>query len=291
MDMANRLAKIRRLTEGMMVLFLSLEAVQTANAQGREDMELRLLRENRRLQAQVDSLTRLVAAWGSEDELWAQLTGIDEDPFSWGAGISGLEDLPEQDRVIAGRLQSVFPEMEIAYHESIRGKVASYSRGRNAAILSHSFRRLRSRLPYFREVFARYGVPEELIPLCVVESAVSREAISPAGAVGLWQLMPDTARKYGLRVDREEDDRYSIEKSTEAAARLLRDLKNTLGSWPLAVMAYNCGAGRVRKAVIQEGSPGAWSVWKRVPAETRAYLPSLLAVGYLMAYGQEYGIE
>ena len=56
-------------------------------------------------------------------------------------------------------------------------------------------------------------------------------------------------------------------------------------------MAYNCGAGRVRKAVIACGTTDAWTVWKRVPSETRAYLPSLLAVGYLMEYGNEYGIK
>ena len=107
----------------------------------------------------------------------------------------------------------------------------------------------------------------------------------------MWQLMPDTARRYGLRVGGGEDERYSVEKSTEAAARLLRNLKDDLGSWSLAVMAYNCGAARVRKAVMASGTTDAWVVWKRVPKETQAYLPALLAVGYLMEYGTEYGIK
>ena len=238
--------------------------------------ELRLLRENRRLQEQVDSLRRIVESLGAMDELWADLTGIDD---------SG------QDRLVAGRLVSVFPMMDIAYHPSVGDRLAGYGRGRNAVILSRAFSRLRGRMDYFRKVFAEYGVPEELIPLCVVESAVSREAVSKAGAVGMWQLMPDTARGYGLRVDREEDDRYSVERSTVAAAKVLRDLQKNLGSWPLAVMAYNCGAARVRKAVIQSGTSDPWEVLKCVPAETKAYLPSLLAVGYLLAYGKEYGIE
>lgn len=280
----------RRIAKGVVSSLLLMSALPSFS-QGREDMELLLMRENRRLQTQVDSLSRIVAALGAEDELWAQLTGLDEDPFSWGTGISGLEDLTGLDRVIAERLSSVFPEMQIAYHSSIREKVASYCRGRNAVILSRSFSRLRNKMPYFKEVFEQYGVPVELIPLCVVESAVSREAVSPAGAVGLWQLMPDTARGYSLRVNREVDDRYSIEKSTDAAARLLRDLKQALGSWPLAVMAYNCGSARVRKAMMATGKTDPWVVWKRVPAETKAYLPSLLAIGYLWTHGEEYGIK
>lgn len=252
--------------------------------------ELRLLRENRRLQEQVDSLRRIVESLGTMDELWADLTGIDDS--GWGEGISTLgASLQGQDRLVAGRLASVFPMMGIAYHPSVGDRLAGYGRGRNAVILSRAFSRLRGRMDYFRKVFAEYGVPEELIPLCVVESAVSREAVSKAGAVGMWQLMPDTARGYGLRVDREEDDRYSVERSTVAAAKVLRDLQKNLGSWPLAVMAYNCGAARVRKAVIQSGTSDPWEVLKRVPAETKAYLPSLLAVGYLLAYGKEYGIE
>lgn len=254
--------------------------------------ELRLMRENRRLQAQVDSLRAVVEYLTGLDDIWAQLTEIEEDEASWGNGISSLEELslPETERLIAIRLRKVFPEMGISYVTAVRDRVLSYCRPRNAAMLGGSFRRLSEKMPFFREVFSRHGVPAELIPLCIVESAVSRRALSPAGAAGMWQLMPDTARGYGLRVGGGEDDRYSVERSTEAAAMVLRDLKKTLGSWPLAVMGYNCGAGRVRKAVMAAGTTDPWVVWKRVPKETQAYLPSLLAVGYLLEYGSEYGI-
>lgn len=255
--------------------------------------ELQLLRENRKLQAEADSLRLLVEYLTGLDDIWAQLSEIEDDGESWGSGISSLEELslPEAERLIALRLRRVFPEMGISYAATIRDKVVGYCRPRNAAMLGGSFRRLNERMPYFREVFSRYGVPPELIPLCIVESAVSRRALSPAGAAGMWQLMPDTARRYGLRVGGGEDERYSVEKSTEAAARLLRNLKDDLGSWSLAVMAYNCGAARVRKAVMASGTTDAWVVWKRVPKETQAYLPALLAVGYLMEYGTEYGIK
>ena len=255
--------------------------------------EMALLRENRRLKAKVDSLERLLEKANIVDELWSSLSGLEEDNGDWGSGVSSFMDaaLSEQDRLIAGRLAKIFPEMNILYDESIRKKISSYLTGKNPSLLSSAFRRLRSRQAEFEKVFARYGVPAELIPLCVVESAVSVNAVSPVGAAGLWQLMPQTAEGYGLRVDGQADERFSVEKSTDAAARVLRDLKKSLGSWPLAVMAYNCGAGRVRKAVIACGTTDPWEVWKRVPAETKAYLPSLLAVGYLQEYGGEYGIK
>ena len=253
--------------------------------------ELRLLRENRVLQQRIDSLKRALERYEALDEIWSALSGLDDS--GWGEGISSIEEdpLPELDRTIASRLSSVFPEMGITYQAEIGERVKSYCRGKNAVILSHALSRLRKHMPYFKKIFAEYGVPEDLIPLCVVESAVSREAVSPVGAAGVWQLMPDTALGYGLRVDYQVDDRFDIEKSTVVAAKVLRDLKRSLGSWPLAVMAYNCGAGRIRKAVIQTGGTDPWEVLKRVPKETQAYLPSLLAVGYLYCYGAEYGIN
>ena len=255
--------------------------------------EVSLLRENRRLKAKVDSLQRLLDATGAVDELWSSLSGLDESGNDWGSGVSSFMDeaLSDQDRIVAERLAALFPEMKIPYNEAVRKRISGYLSGRNPALLSGAFRRLRARRTEFERVFWQYGVPVELIPLCVVESAVSINAVSPAGAAGMWQLMPSTAEGYGLRVDGSVDERFSVEKSTDAAARVLRDLKKTLGSWPLAVMAYNCGAGRVRRAVITYETTEPWAVWRGVPSETQAYLPSLLAVGYLLEYGNEFGIK
>ena len=256
-------------------------------------IEVSLLRENRRLKAKVDSLQRLLDTTSAVDELWSSLSGLDESGNDWGSGVSSFMDeaLSDRDRIVAERLATIFPEMNIPYNEAVRKRISGYLSGRNPALLSGAFKRLRSRRPEFERVFRQYGVPVELIPLCVVESAVSINAVTPVGAAGMWQLMPSTAEGYGLRVDGTADERFSVEKSTDAAAQVLRDLKKTLGSWPLAVMAYNCGAGRVRRAVISFGTTDPWTVWKGVPKETQAYLPSLLAVGYLLEYGNEYGIK
>ncbi len=245
-----------------------------------------LLRENRRLRYQVDSLERVISLLGAVDPLWADLSGLDEENDSpLGEGFSSLDENPysEEEAAIASSLRKVFPTMGIAYRKEVGEKVSSYSRGVNAARLERAFKRLDRWMPLFRKTFGKYGVPEELIPLCIVESAASRQAVSPVGAAGVWQLMPVTAEGYGLRVSTEQDERFDVEKSTEVAARILRDLRRSLGSWPLAVMAYNCGSGRVRQAMIAGESSEPWDVWEKVPRETRDYLPSLLAVGYLMS--------
>ena len=273
------------------ILILVLMTIPAVCQQG--GAELRLMRENARLRKQVDSLAAVIRSLSEVDAIWAQLSGVEEGDSDWGSGVSSLEEnaLPEEGRLIAERMAVLFPEMRLAYNSAVRERIASYCKPRNAALLAGALRRLRRQLPYFREMFSKYGVPEELIPLCVVESAVSLHAVSPVGAAGLWQLMPLTAEGYGLRVDAKADERFSMEKSTDVAARVLRDMKRQLGSWPLAVMAYNCGTGRVRSAVIAAGTTDPWEVWKKVPKETQAYLPSLLAVGYLLEYGSEYGIK
>ena len=273
------------------ILILVLLTIPAVCQQG--GAELRLMRENARLRKQVDSLAAVIRSLSEVDAIWAQLSGVEEGDSDWGSGVSSLEEnaLPEEGRLIAERMAVLFPEMRLAYNSAVRERIASYCKPRNAALLAGALRRLRRQLPYFREMFSKYGVPEELIPLCVVESAVSLHAVSPVGAAGLWQLMPLTAEGYGLRVDAKADERFSMEKSTDVAARVLRDMKRQLGSWPLAVMAYNCGTGRVRSAVIASGTSDPWTVWKKVPKETQAYLPSLLAVGYLLEYGSEYGIK
>ena len=277
--------------KALLILPLVLMTIPAVCQQG--GAELRLMRENARLRKQVDSLTAVVRSLSEVDAIWAPLSGVEEGDSDWGSGVSSLEEnsLPKEERLIAGRMAGLFPEMALAYNSTVRERIASYCKPRNAALLAGALKRLRRHLPYFREVFSKYGVPEELIPLCVVESAVSLHAVSPVGAAGLWQLMPTTAEGYGLRVDSKADERFSMEKSTDVAARVLQDMKRQLGSWPLAVMAYNCGTGRVRSAVIAAGTSDPWTVWKKVPKETQAYLPSLLAIGYLAEYGSEYGIK
>lgn len=152
---------------------------------------------------------------------------------------------------------------------------------------------LGKRLTYFRlyeSKFREYGVPEDLKFLSVVESALNAKAVSRVGATGLWQFMPSTGSEYGLRTNSAVEDRSNPVKSTDAAARHLRDLYNHFDDWALALAAYNSGAGRVNAAIRRAGSRNFWSIQRFLPKETRNYVPAFIAATYICNYFQLHGL-
>ena len=128
-------------------------------------------------------------------------------------------------------------------------------------------------------IFRKEGVPVELLRIAQVESNWKPFALSPKGAFGLWQFMPATARRYGLRVDATSDERADTDKSTRAAARYLRDLYVRFGDWALALAAYNAGEDTVQRAMERGESSDFWNLSRRklLPAETRTYVPAILS--------------
>lgn len=138
--------------------------------------------------------------------------------------------------------------------------------------------------PIFEHYLQRYGLPDELKYLPLIESSLRPYAVSTAGAVGLWQFMSPTARQYGLRIDRNVDERRDPYKATEAAVKYLASLYKRFGSWELALAAYNCGGGRVSKAIRYAGSKNYWKVRPYLPRETRNYIPRFIAANYLANY-------
>lgn len=129
-----------------------------------------------------------------------------------------------------------------------------------------------------QRIFREEGLPLELLNVAKVESNFDPSALSPKGALGLWQFMPATARRYGLRVDAIHDDRLDREKSTRAAARYLRDLHAKFNDWPLALAAYNAGEDMVRRAMERTGDSDFWKLSnaRQLPSETRTYVPSII---------------
>jgi len=146
--------------------------------------------------------------------------------------------------------------------------------------------RLEPLQPMIEPILRSQGLPRALLAVVVVESGGRTEALSPKGALGLWQLMPETARRYGLHVTSERDERLDPVMATRAAARYLHDLYGRFGDWRLALAAYNAGEGAVLEAMqrAQSSSFSALSELQLLPAETRSYVPAVLRAS--RAFGQ-----
>jgi hypothetical protein len=132
------------------------------------------------------------------------------------------------------------------------------------------------------------GLPVEVLSVALIEGGFNPLALSPKGARGIWQLMPDTARRYGLTVAPGNDHRTHPEHATRAAARYLRDLYRMFGDWKLALAAYNAGEGRVQRAIERAGVRDFDELARRrlLPAETRSYVPAVLAAWSQMSLAQ-----
>jgi soluble lytic murein transglycosylase-like protein len=133
--------------------------------------------------------------------------------------------------------------------------------------------------PAVRTILRDQGLPTSLIGVVAVESGFNPMALSPRGAAGPWQLMPGTARQYGLTVNAGQDDRFDVLKSTVAAAHYLRRLYSQFGDWPLALAAYNAGPKRVEQGLDRSNAHDFWTLSRdlALPGETRSYVPRVFA--------------
>jgi len=137
--------------------------------------------------------------------------------------------------------------------------------------------------PYFDlydNILAIYSIPKEMKYLSVIESHLTPGLVSWAGAAGPWQLMDYEAKRFGLRVGR-NDERMDFYKSTHVAARLMKELYTEFGDWLLVVAAYNGGAGRVRQAIRKAGSRDFWQLQYYLPEETRNHVKKFIGTHFL----------
>jgi membrane-bound lytic murein transglycosylase D len=146
--------------------------------------------------------------------------------------------------------------------------------------------------PIYEKYLKQYNLPDELKYLSLIESGLEPKALSNKGAAGLWQFMPYTARgDFGMRVDSFVDERFDVEKATEAACKYLSQLHRIFGDWHMALAAYNTGPGNVKRAIRKCGKSDFWGIYDCLPKQTRAYVPQFIAMTYMMNYNWDHAIQ
>lgn len=218
-----------------------------------------------------------------------------DDPFAAyqstvGKQLSEILRRTEEHPPVAAHRQET-PETAPARRGPAVDEIAEFARqywGGHEDALASAFARLQRLRPALEGILEAERVPKDLAAIALIESAAQPNALSPRQARGLWQLMPETARQYGLRVGADYDERLDIERATRAAARYLRDLYDSFSNWPLALAAYNAGQDAVQKALERSGATTFWqlSESRTIPQETRNYVPAVLAAMRLLRSGQ-----
>ena len=293
-----------------------------ADAAPKTDSRKKLEQENRRLQERLDSLQAELESLRAEAELIDSLemavayeeSAEAETPMEytvevtdsllniWYAHAMAADDpgfdmdsvkftSSVPDSVYVERITKMNSFITLPYNDIVRNYIIKYSEKMPSG-MSHILGLCNYYMPIFEEIFDRYGMPEELKAMAIIESALKPTAVSRVGAKGMWQFMYNMAKHYGLHVDSFVDERFDAVKSADAAARYLMDSYEIFGDWNLAIASYNCGAGNVNKAIRRAGGSRAfWDIWPYLPRETRGYVPAFVGALYTLNYYKEHGIK
>ncbi|MGM0647913.1 MAG: LysM peptidoglycan-binding domain-containing protein [Bacteroidota bacterium] len=190
------------------------------------------------------------------------------------------------DSLLALKFDSLNAEspIDLRYNEDV-GRIVKFYLTKRKSLTSRVLGRMDYYFSIYEPMLDKYNLPLELKYLSIIESALSQQARSWAGASGLWQFMSGTARMYDLDVGVYVDERYDMYKATEAACQHFRDLYNQYGDWLLVLAAYNAGSGNVNRAIRRSGGQtDFWQIRPFLPRETRAYVPSFIAVNYVFQF-------
>lgn len=194
------------------------------------------------------------------------------------------------DSVFIARLDAMHSYIPLTFNDIVKNYCILYSEKMRSS-MEQVLGRCEYYWPLFDEILTHYQMPLELKALVIVESMLRPTAESRMGAKGIWQFMYTTARGYGMRIDSWMDERMDPVKSTEAAAKYLREAYAVLGDWSLAIASYNCGMGNVNKAIRRSGGKrGFWEIYDYLPRETRSYVPAFIGALYATHYYREYGL-
>lgn len=194
------------------------------------------------------------------------------------------------DSVYAERLARIPTTVKLTYNQVVRKYIEMYTQQKKDRVqvmlgLAEYY------FPIFDDIFDYYGVPNELKCMSIIESALNPRARSRTRAIGVWQFMYGTGKRYGLTINSLVDERRDPVRETHAAAQFSKDLFNIFQDWQLVVAAYNCGPGNVNKAIRRAGGRrDFWEIYRYLPRETRGHVPAFIAAIYTMNYYKEHNL-
>lgn len=192
---------------------------------------------------------------------------------------------------VADRISCLESDIPLSYNKVVKSFI-DYFTVRDRDYSKLMIQRVNLYFPIFEYYLEKYGLPDELKYLSIIESGLNPIARSRVGAAGLWQFMPATGRLFKLYQDYYIDERLDPYKSTEAACIYLKSLYNRFKNWELALASYNAGPGKVRRAIRRSGYKKTfWEVYDYLPRETRSYLPQFVAMIYLLNHQKEHNLK
>ena len=185
-------------------------------------------------------------------------------------------------------------EIPMAMNSHIEAELRSFTEGYEKDAFRAAYQRSGRYRPYMVQALKQAGLPEELSWLPLIESGFKVKALSPARALGLWQFIPSTGYKFGLKRTNYVDERIDFIKSTNAAIEYLQELHNIFGDWATVLAAYNCGEGRVLQVIRTQKVnylDNFWDLYQRLPRETARYVPRFFATLHIVKNPEKYGLD
>lgn len=235
----------------------------------------------------VDVMDSMLEDFYNSNPAW----GFNEEDYT-SLGFSDTDTPHYSPQIYKERIARISSPINYVYNDDVQAFIDLYTVKRrwqveNMLGLSQIY------FPMFEAELDKNGMPLELKYLPVIESALNTQAVSRAGATGLWQMMYGTAKLLGLQVDSYIDERRDPHMATEAAVQYLKELHEIYNDWLLTIAAYNCGPGNVNKALRRAGGGNKtfWDIEAYLPRETRGYVPAFIAATYVFNYYHEHNIR
>ncbi len=185
-------------------------------------------------------------------------------------------------------------EIPIVLNKHVQKEIDNFTKKRERKFFIESYKRSGKYRPYIIAELKKAGLPLELSWLPLIESGFKVKAFSKARALGLWQFIPSTGYKFGLKRNIHIDERMDPDKSTKSAIQYLKQLHQIFGDWATVLAAYNCGEGRVLRIIRSQNVnylDNFWDLYERLPRETARYVPRFLATLHIIKNKEQYGLD